>query len=140
MRAGVVLPPSYGKSKTQRYPTVYVVHGYGGNHLAAWRRGPDQIKKMSEGKTPEMIYVYLDASFSLGHHVFADSVNNGPWGHALTSELIPYLEKQFRMDAIPRPPAYRPLVRRLVHALAPGELPGSIWRNLVHFAGPSRFS
>ena len=102
MRAGVVLPPSYGKSKTQRYPTVYVVHGYGGNHLAAWRRGPDQIKKMSEGKTPEMIYVYLDASFSLGHHVFADSVNNGPWGHALTSELIPYLEKQFRMDAIPR--------------------------------------
>ena len=102
MRAGVVLPPSYAKSKTQRYPTVYAVHGYGGTHLTAWRRGPDQIKKMAEGKTPEMIYVYLDASFSLGHHVFADSVNNGPWGHALTAELIPYLEKQFRMDAVPR--------------------------------------
>jgi len=102
MRAGVVLPPSYSKSKTQRYPTVYVVHGYGGNHEAAWRRGPDQIRKMAEGKTPEMIYVYLDASFSLGHHVFADSANNGPWGQALTEELIPYLEKQFRMDAVPR--------------------------------------
>jgi S-formylglutathione hydrolase FrmB len=102
MRAGVVLPPSYLKSKTQRYPTIYVVHGYGGNHEVAWRRGPDQIRKMAEGKTPEMIYVYLDASFSLGHHVFADSVNNGPWGQALTTELIPYLEKQFRMDAIPR--------------------------------------
>lgn len=102
MRAGVVLPPSYAKSKTQRYATVYLVHGYGGNHETAWRRGPDQIKNMSEGKTPEMIYVYLDASFSLGHHVFADSANNGPWGRALTAELIPYIEKQFRMDAIPR--------------------------------------
>jgi S-formylglutathione hydrolase FrmB len=102
MRAGVVLPPSYSTSKTQRYPTVYVVHGYGGNHEVAWRRGPDQIQKMSAGKTPEMIYVYLDASFSLGHHVFADSVNNGPWGQALTAEFIPYLEKQFRMDAVAR--------------------------------------
>ena len=99
MQAGVVLPPSYGKSASQRYPTVYMVHGYGGNHLTAWRAGPSLIKKMSDGTTPEMIYVFLNASFSLGHHVFADSVNNGPWGHALTTEFIPYLEKQFRMDA-----------------------------------------
>ncbi len=102
MQAGVVLPPSYGKSALQRYPTVYMVHGYGGTHLTAWRAGPALIKKMSDGTTPEMIYVFLNASFSLGHHVFADSVNNGPWGHALTAEFIPYLEKQFRMDAQPR--------------------------------------
>lgn len=101
MRAGVVLPPSYGKSKTQRYPTVYLVHGYGGNHKVAWRRGPALVKQMADGKTPEMIHVYLDASFSLGHHVFADSANNGPWGHALTTEFIPYLEHRFRMDAVP---------------------------------------
>ncbi len=102
IRAGLVLPPSYAKSKTDRYPTVYSVHGYGGDQAIAWRRGPNLVKQMAEGKTPEMIYVYLDASFSLGHHVFADSVNNGPWGHALTAEFIPYLEKQFRMDAVPR--------------------------------------
>jgi enterochelin esterase-like enzyme len=100
MRAGVVLPPSYVKSQGRRYPTVYVVHGYGGNHEAAWRRGPAQIKQMADRNTPEMIYVYLDASFSLGHHVFADSVNNGPWGRALTTEFIPHLEKRFRMDAV----------------------------------------
>lgn len=56
---------------------------------------------MTDGKIPEMIYVALNAKFSLGHHVFADSVNNGPWGTALTQEFIPYLEKQFRMDAKP---------------------------------------
>ncbi|MEP6707799.1 MAG: alpha/beta hydrolase-fold protein [Pyrinomonadaceae bacterium] len=101
MQAGVVLPPSYGKSASQRYPAVYMVHGYGGTHLTAWRAGPALIKKMADGTTPEMIYVFLNASFPLGHHVFADSVNNGPWGHALTAEFIPYLEKQFRMDAQP---------------------------------------
>ena len=30
-----------------------------------------------------------------------DSVNNGPWGQAITTELIPYLEKRFRL--IPEP-------------------------------------
>jgi hypothetical protein len=101
MQAGVVLPPSYGKSAARRYPVVYDVHGYEGSHLTAWRRGPELVKQMAEGKTPEMIYVFLNAKFPLGHHVFADSVNNGPWGHALTTEFIPYLEKHFRMDARP---------------------------------------
>jgi hypothetical protein len=27
-----------------------------------------------------------------------DSVNNGPWGKALTTELIPHLERKYRMD------------------------------------------
>lgn len=38
----------------------------------------------------------------MGHHEFADSVNNGPWGQALTREFIPYLESKFRMDGVPR--------------------------------------
>jgi enterochelin esterase-like enzyme len=99
MRASVVLPPGYNKSGSQKYPTVYSIHGYGGGHLGNLRGVPDFLKAMSEGKRPEMIYVYLNANNSLGHHVFADSANNGPWGTALVKEFIPYLEKQFRMDA-----------------------------------------
>lgn len=99
MQARVVLPPGYSKSGSGRYPTVYVIHGYGGNHLSGVRGLPEMLKAMREGKHPEMIYVYLNANNSFGHHVFADSVNNGPWGRALTTEFIPYLEKQFRMDA-----------------------------------------
>jgi pimeloyl-ACP methyl ester carboxylesterase len=101
MQAGVVLPPGYTKAARARYPTVYEVHGYGGSHLNAWKKGFELQRQMAEGKSPEMIYVFLNAKFTLGHHVFADSVNNGPWGHALTTELIPYLEKQFRMDDAP---------------------------------------
>jgi S-formylglutathione hydrolase FrmB len=44
----------------------------------------------------EMIWVVLDPNCRLGHHVFADSANNGPVGQALTQELIPYIEKNFR--------------------------------------------
>ena len=101
MQASVVLPPGYDKSKTQRYPTVYSIHGYGGDHLNALGGVSAMSKEMSDGTWPEMIYVYLNAHCPMGHHVFADSDNNGPWGSALVKEFIPFLEKQFRMDAKP---------------------------------------
>lgn len=100
VRAGLVLPPSYATSN-KTYPTVYVAHGFGGNHLAAWRAGAAAAKEMADGKRSEMVQVYLDASFPTGHHVFADSVNNGPWGKALTEEFIPYLESKYRLVAKP---------------------------------------
>jgi enterochelin esterase-like enzyme len=96
MRAGVVLPPDYAAS-AKKYPAVYKVHGFGGDHTRAWRDGPTIAKSIAEGRQFPMVHVYLDASFSTGHHVFADSVNNGPWGRALTEEFIPHLEKQFRL-------------------------------------------
>ncbi len=43
-----------------------------------------------------MIYVVLDPNCRLGHHVFADSANNGPCGRALIEELIPYIETKYR--------------------------------------------
>ncbi|MGH7785036.1 MAG: alpha/beta hydrolase-fold protein, partial [Candidatus Binatia bacterium] len=101
MQATVILPPSYDKEKTRKYPTVYNVSGYGGTHLNALRGAAAREKEMLEGTRPEMINVYLEAQVPLGHSVWADSVNNGPWGTALEKEFIPYLEKQFRMDAKP---------------------------------------
>jgi hypothetical protein len=41
----------------------------------------------------------LDESLATGTHEFADSVNNGPWGAALTTEFIPWIESKYRMDA-----------------------------------------
>jgi enterochelin esterase-like enzyme len=95
MRAGVVLPPDYLKDASKRYPAVYNIHGFGGDHTAAWRRGPAIVKDIAEGRRFPMVHIFLNASFPSGHHVFADSVNNGPWGRALTEEFVPYLEKKF---------------------------------------------
>jgi hypothetical protein len=92
MRAGVLLPADFAKPGAA-YPAIYHVHGFGGDHTAAWRAKPATAFRA--------VHIFLDASCPGGHHVFADSANNGPWGAALTKEFIPYLEKRFRL--LPRP-------------------------------------
>jgi putative esterase len=99
MRAFVVVPPGYERGRA-RYPTAYITQGFSG-YVAGFVGyfGTMIATRMSDGSMPPMIWVLLDESFTSGTHEFVDSVNNGPWGRALTSELIPYLERQFRMDA-----------------------------------------
>jgi hypothetical protein len=99
MRAWVVLPPHYKSHRKDRYPTVYWTHGFGGNLRYAHFFGEMIYQRMAEEKMPPMIWVMLDESSPTGTHEFADSVNNGPWGAALTTELIPHLEHIYRMDA-----------------------------------------
>jgi hypothetical protein len=100
MRAWVLLPPGYGSHPQERYPTVYFTHGFGGSLAGIRSRfAPVFYQHMKSGKMPEMIWVLLDESSPTGTHEFADGVNNGPWGAALTTELIPYLETHYRMDA-----------------------------------------
>lgn len=101
MRGAVVVPPSYSASKL-RYPTAYLTHGFGSDLRSMLQRNATTVNKLMEDKkTPEMIWVMLLQASPTGTHEFADSVNNGPWGTALTKELIPYLEKKYRMDAKP---------------------------------------
>lgn len=93
VRACVVLPPD--RAADEALPVCYSIHGFGGSHRSGIRRAPELEGGMAKGTTPRMAYVFLDAQFSLGHHEFADSVNNGPWGKALTTEFVPALEQHF---------------------------------------------
>jgi S-formylglutathione hydrolase FrmB len=101
VRAWVILPPGYAAHAKKRYPTVYWTHGFGGNLAYSKLSGERIYKREAEGKMPPMIWVMLDESLPTGTHEFADSVNDGPWGEALTKEFIPYLEAKYRMDAKP---------------------------------------
>ena len=91
LRAGVALPKSFGENPGKKYPVIYEIPGFGGTHFSAL---------FMEGRTDvagvDMIHVTLDPSCRLGHHVFADSANNGPCGRALIEELIPHIEKTWR--------------------------------------------
>ncbi|MFT4178650.1 MAG: alpha/beta hydrolase-fold protein [Thermomonas sp.] len=98
MRGWVVLPPGYDDNRNARYPVVYWTHGFGGNLRYALRSAVETRTAMAQGKTPPMIWVMLDESSATGTHEFADSVNNGPWGAALTEELIPQVERDYRAD------------------------------------------
>lgn len=97
MRAGVVLPPSFGKEPDRKYPVVYEITGFGGNHFAAFGSA---YRKATNVAGTEMIWVVLDGNCRLGHHVFADSANNGPVGTALVKELIPHIEKTYRGSGV----------------------------------------
>jgi S-formylglutathione hydrolase FrmB len=99
IRSWVIVPPGYAEHPKDRYPTVYWTHGFGGTLAGAYRSGALIYQRMVQGKMPSMIWVMLDESCPTGTHEFADSANNGPWGKALTTEYIPYLERKYRMDA-----------------------------------------
>ena len=98
IRAWVILPPGYSDHSAARYPTVYWTHGFGGNLASAKVTGQRLYVRMAQNKMPPMIWVMLDESLPTGTHEFADSVNNGPWGTALTTEFIPHIESKYRMD------------------------------------------
>jgi hypothetical protein len=93
VQAAVILPESLAANPARRYPAVYEIPGFGGNHFMASRvvqRNPTNLAGT------EVLYVVLDPDCRTGHHVFADSENNGPCGRALIEELIPAIEAKFR--------------------------------------------
>lgn len=100
LHAAVTLPASYQSQPDRRYPTIYNIPGFSGTHHHGRRESP--VQDRNEGGV-EFLRVTLDPTCPLGHHVFADSANNGPYGQALISELIPAFDEQFR--SIPQPEA-----------------------------------
>ncbi len=98
LRAAVTLPASYRDQPERRYPVIFEIPGFGGTHHAGRRNEP--VHAQNAGGV-EFLRVLLDPSSPLGHHVFADSANNGPVGQALVTELIPELDRQYRTIAEP---------------------------------------
>lgn len=97
MQAALRLPASYHTDTNRLYPVVFVIPGWGGTHYDLMSNNPVQRYGMTEGK--EKIYVYLnpETQSPFGLHAFVDSRVNGPWGKALVEEMVPYLEKHFRV-------------------------------------------
>jgi S-formylglutathione hydrolase FrmB len=92
--AAVILPKEYYTEPTRKFPVLFNVSGYGGDyHRLSGNNEPSRpIDSIA------VIMVYLDGNCALGHSVYANSDNNGPWGDALTTEFIPLLEKNFRAN------------------------------------------
>ena len=110
--ANVLLPAGYDESGNagKRYPAIYLQGHFPGRRApfgfidgeAGRGRSEGFADFWTSGEAPPMIAVsirdanpYYDTSYSV------NSANVGPYGDAITEELIPYLEAQFRM--IPEP-------------------------------------
>jgi hypothetical protein len=98
--AAVILPASYYEQPERRYPTIFTIPGFGGTHHDGSLDQP--IMEQNE-RGVEFLRVLLDPSCPLGHHVFADSANNGPVGTAFIEEFLPEFDRRFR--SVSRPSA-----------------------------------
>jgi hypothetical protein len=94
MRAAVILPRGYDAQSSRRYPTQYVIGGFGSDHRSA-----PGLQRRSDASAfgDQLVRVIPDPQCFGGHHVFADSASNGPRGRALVEELIPHLERSFAL-------------------------------------------
>jgi pimeloyl-ACP methyl ester carboxylesterase len=100
-RCGVVLPAAYDEQPERRYPVIYEIPGFSGDHVppASFAKGAPPAAK---GEV-DFIRVFLSGRCKWGHHVYADSATNGPRGESLVKELIPRIDEKFR--TIPQPAA-----------------------------------
>ncbi len=99
LRAGVILPRDFAREPDRRYPVLVHIGGYAS-------RFSDVGEMMSAGSrfhsdwmdadSPPFILIHLDGAGPLGDPYQVDSDNHGPYGAAVTGELIPYVEEHFR--------------------------------------------
>jgi S-formylglutathione hydrolase FrmB len=91
LRAAIILPRDYEREPERRYPVRVHIGGYGTRYTqvqlpAAWLADD----------APRMILIHLDGAGPYGDPYQVNSENNGPYGDAITQELIPYIEKKYR--------------------------------------------
>src|SRR5262249_46823683 len=99
LRAAVILPRDFDKELDRRYPLRVHVGGFGTRYPeAAGMMGPWSgfRKAWLADDAPRMLLLHLDGAGPLGDPYQVNSANNGPYGDAITQELIPYVEKKFR--------------------------------------------
>ena len=94
LRAGVVLPRDFEREPERHYPVWVMIGGYGSRFTGAGRLARDGMW-LADG-TPRMIAIQLDGAGPYGDPYQVNSANNGPYGDAISQELIPFIEKKYR--------------------------------------------
>ena len=99
LRAGVILPRDFDREPTRRYPLRVHIGGFGSRYtevLGMMTPGSEFHGAWTAADAPRMILLHLDGAGPLGDPYQIDSANHGPYGAAITQELIPAIERQFR--------------------------------------------
>jgi S-formylglutathione hydrolase FrmB len=98
--AAVILPQSYFKEKGKFYPTVYVFGGWGSSPF--FGLSSQQKRYGMSGFGDKKIFVFVNHECRSGYHVFCSSETNGPREETFFQELIPYIEKEYRVHKNPQ--------------------------------------
>jgi S-formylglutathione hydrolase FrmB len=99
LRAGVILPRDFAREPQRRYPLRVHIGGFATRFTAVNQRmapGTTFRELWDADDTPRMILLQLDGAGPLGDPYQVNSANHGPYGDAITQELIPLVESKFR--------------------------------------------
>lgn len=105
LRAGIILPKDFDKEPQRKYPLRVHIGGYGARYtgvLNRMRQGSEFYRTWTADDAPRLIFLQLDGDGPYGDCYQVNSANNGPYGDAVTQELIPYIEQKFRGIGEPR--------------------------------------
>lgn len=121
----VLLPKGYAENPSRRYPVVYTIGHYNDRapfgftfegcdkpetteartaRLARTNREPacEFQQAWTSGRVPPFIAVFIQHTTPFYDDSYAlNSANNGPYGDAITKELIPEIDRRFRTLAAP---------------------------------------
>ncbi len=99
----VYLPPSYGSARGQRYPVIYLLHGYTDNddrwfgRVAHFINVPEVVdRSISGGVAREMIVVMPNAYTRYQGSMYSNSVTTGDWETYVAKELVAYIDSHYR--------------------------------------------
>ena len=97
-RAFVYLPPTYGKNKKERFPVLYLQHGWGEDETAWSRQGHANLimdNLIAEGKAKPFIIVMTYGMTNDVRFGGIGSFTAKEFETVLVDELVPYIDQNF---------------------------------------------
>jgi len=94
----VVLPPSYAKEHSRRYPTVYALHGYsiGAEQWSHEIHVPQTIEGAFAQGAREMIVVLPDSKTRHNGSMYSSSPTVGDFERYVARDLVSYIDAHYR--------------------------------------------
>src|SRR5712671_3800167 len=95
----IYLPPSYATNRNQRYPVVYLLHGYGltGERWMTFTNlAAAADKNIAAGTMREMILVNPDAFTKYSGSMYSASPTTGDWESYISDDLVSYVDSHYR--------------------------------------------
>jgi S-formylglutathione hydrolase FrmB len=94
----VVLPPSYARERTRRYPVVYALHGYsiGAEQWIQEIHVPQTIEGAFGKGAREMIVVLPDSKTLHNGSMYSSSVTTGDFERFIAQDVVSYVDAHYR--------------------------------------------
>ncbi|UCF80859.1 MAG: esterase [Acidobacteriota bacterium] len=99
----IYLPPGYGESASERYPTLLAAAGFAGTGAALFNVDPlgEDLKErldrlIGSGACPPLIVVAPDCFTRLGGSQYINSTAVGPYEDYLLQEIVPFVSGRYR--------------------------------------------